>query len=261
MSGGASPPDWARMGGFITETELGEPQRQAPQSTLTDEERARASRLKLRNALQGGHAEVALALLDGSDGGTLAQADLNEDGRLPLHIALDREPDALGVTANSVPICVLGKLHPKAAKAGDPKRSKALPLHICLEMGHEDVVVWCAAHISTRAAPATSAPPLSRHSHTHRTPPFPFPVRRRPFLPASDAYRHCLLRHSHTTLRPMAHAMTAPISAFGFGVARSRSQGRAVASPGGSCGRLPSWRGPAAASDRPRAPPQRGHRG
>ena len=159
MSGRASP-DWARMGGFITEAELDERKRQPPQSTLTDEERARASRLKLRNALEGGHADVALSVLDGGDGGTLAQADLCGDGRLPLHIALDREPDAVGATANSVPICVLGKLHPKAAKTGDPKRSKALPLHICLDMGHEDVVVWCAA--ISLPSPVPSASPRAR---------------------------------------------------------------------------------------------------
>lgn len=141
MSGRSSP---AHMGGFITEVD--EQKRQQPlQSTLTDEERARAARLKLRNALQGGRAEIALEVLDGEYRATLKQADLCEDGRLPLHVALDLKPDALGVTANSAPISILGKLYPKAAKTGDPTRDKALPLHVALEMGHEDVVVWCAA--------------------------------------------------------------------------------------------------------------------
>ena len=136
------------MGGGVLLTEVDEQKRQPPQSTLTDEERARAARLKLRNALQDGRAEIALEVLDGESGATLKQADLCEDGRLPLHVALDREPDALGVTANSAPICILGKLHPKAAKTADPKRDKALPLHIALQMGHEDVVVWCAECLS-----------------------------------------------------------------------------------------------------------------
>ena len=56
MSGRDSP-DWARMGGFITEVDE---ERGPPRSTLTDDDRVCAAKLKLRNALQGGHADVAL---------------------------------------------------------------------------------------------------------------------------------------------------------------------------------------------------------
>lgn len=110
------------------------PEGAAPRSMLSDAERRDVSRLRLRNALQGGHADVALQLLDEQPNASKA---MSIDGRLPLHIALEH-----GGKANVGVICALGEMNPKAAMAGDPTNGGALPLHTALEKGHEDVVVW-----------------------------------------------------------------------------------------------------------------------
>ena len=106
----------------------------APRSKLSDAERREVSRLRLRNALRDGHADVALQLLD--ENPQISKA-MSIDGRLPLHIALEH-----GGKANIGVICALGEMNPKAAMAGDPTNGGALPLHTALEKGHEDVVVW-----------------------------------------------------------------------------------------------------------------------
>ena len=104
----------------------------APRTKLSDAERREVSRLRLRNALRDGHADVALQLLD--ENPQISKA-MSIDGRLPLHIALEHGKANIGV------ICALGEMNPKAAMAGDPTNGGALPLHTALEKGHEDVVV------------------------------------------------------------------------------------------------------------------------
>ena len=137
-------PYWAKTDGFITEPQnVSSP---GKQNALTDADRRDAGRLKLRNVLEGGHAADAVQLLD--EDPSRANDPIGEDGRLPLHVALERKPipevgmsDAC-TSENAAPICLLAKLHPKACQVGDKRRRSALPLHIALEMDHEDVVVW-----------------------------------------------------------------------------------------------------------------------
>lgn len=101
---------------------------------LTDAERREAQRLMLRNALQGGHADEALRMLDSNP---TAAKSMTIDGKLPLHYALE-----VAGHDNIPAICTLGELHPKGAACGDPTRGGRLPLHTAIEMGHEDVVIW-----------------------------------------------------------------------------------------------------------------------
>ena len=74
-------------------------------SKLSDVERREVARLKLRNALKGGHADIALQLLDENP---VAAKSMSLEGRLPLHIAMEHSGKAnVGV------ICALTEMNPK----------------------------------------------------------------------------------------------------------------------------------------------------
>ena len=123
---------------YADDAPLAAEQRAPPKSKLTDGERREAARLKLRNALQGGHADVAMGLLDENPAAAKA---MDVDGRYPIHIAL-KERTGAHIKDNIAVICMLGEMHPSACQAGDPERRGALPLHSALELGHDDIVCW-----------------------------------------------------------------------------------------------------------------------
>ena len=74
-------------------------------SKLSDVERREVARLKLRNALKGGHADIALQLLDENP---VAAKSMSLEGRLPLHIAMEHSGKA-----NVGFICSLTEMNPK----------------------------------------------------------------------------------------------------------------------------------------------------
>ena len=91
-------------------------------------------RIKLRNALESGDAQVAMQVLEQMPD-MASEADAK--GRLPLHHAVSyAAPSPL----DSV-VTRLCQLHAPGARQPDPKNEDHLPLHVALLSGHADIVL------------------------------------------------------------------------------------------------------------------------